>query len=274
MNRTIPVGAALTAAAIAIAAMLWYARTHIPSQWPARPPTAEHPTKVPPVQPVPKPQARAVVEVPATAQPIAPEQVVQAVVAFFGRGNVASFLQVDELARRFVATVDNLGRASAPASLWPVQPARGRFATDKQGGHQPVIAAENAERYRPLVRFAESVNTPQAIDLFVRLYPLLQREFEQLGYPNAYFNTRLLQVIDLLLATPEAASPVPVSLTEVRGTVPSLRPWVRYEYADPALESLASGQKILLRVGPDNARRLKAKLVEIRDEIVRRAPGR
>ena len=192
---------------------------------------------------------------------------------FFGPANVASFLRIDEFARRFVATVDNLGRASAPAHLWPVHPAAGRFTTGKLG-EQTVMAEENAARYRPFVRFAEWVDAAGAVDLYVRLYPLLQAEFEQLGYPKAYFNTRLLEVIELLLATPDVDSPVPLTLPEIRGTVPSLRPRVRYEFADPSLESLAAGQKMLLRAGPDNARRLKAKLKELRGEIVRRAPGR
>jgi hypothetical protein len=45
---------------------------------------------------------------------------------------------------------------------------------------------------------------------------------------------------------------------------------VRYEFADPALESLSSGQKIMLRVGPVNERRLKEKLAEIRGELAGR----
>ncbi|MGS0756328.1 DUF3014 domain-containing protein [Roseateles sp. GG27B] len=46
--------------------------------------------------------------------------------------------------------------------------------------------------------------------------------------------------------------------------MPSLRPWVRYEFTDPALEALSSGQKMLLRTGPVNQRRLNAKMLEIR----------
>jgi hypothetical protein len=49
---------------------------------------------------------------------------------------------------------------------------------------------------------------------------------------------------------------------------------VRYEFADPALESLTSGQKILLRVGPVNERRLKEKLAQIRTELARRVARR
>jgi hypothetical protein len=39
---------------------------------------------------------------------------------------------------------------------------------------------------------------------------------------------------------------------------------VLYEFADPALESRSAGQKALIRMGPANARRIKAKLREIR----------
>jgi hypothetical protein len=63
--------------------------------------------------------------------------------------------------------------------------------------------------------------------------------------------------------------PVKLQLTEVKGPIPSVRPWTRYQFADPKLEALAAGQKILLRVGPVNERRLKAKLAEIRQQLTK-----
>lgn len=209
----------------------------------------------------------------APAHPLAAGEVVQALVNLLGKDAVDTFLQADEFPRRFVATVDNLGRPHAPATLWPVHPAPDRFQVGEDDG-RAVIALDNASRYTPLVLLAESVNSGRAVDLYVRLYPLLQRAYEELGFPSSYFNDRLVAVIDLLLATPEPAYPVPLQLTEVKGPIPSLRPWVRYEFADPALESLASGQKMLVRVGPVNQRRLKAKLVEIRAELAARAARR
>ncbi len=84
------------------------------------------------------------------------------------------------------------------------------------------------------------------------MYPQLQKTYEELGYPGRYFNDRVVEVIDHLLATPEppAAGPL-MQLTEVKGSVPSTQPWLRYEFADTDLQSLSSGQRILLRVGPD-----------------------
>ena len=74
-------------------------------------------------------------------------------------------------------------------------------------------------------------------------------------------------MIDHLLQAPEPAGPVQVRLVEVKGNVPSQRPWVRYEYADPQLESLSSGQKIMVRVGLENERKLKASLRGFREQI-------
>jgi hypothetical protein len=75
-----------------------------------------------------------------------------------------------------------------------------------------------------------------------------------------------------LLATPEPAQPPKLELLEVKGTTP-LRPWVRYQYSDPQLEALASGQKIMVRVGLANEQRLKRKLAEFRQRIAPAGEG-
>ena len=46
---------------------------------------------------------------------------------------------------------------------------------------------------------------------------------------------------------------------------------MRYEYLDPALQSATAGHKLMVRLGADHQRRLKAKLRELRAELQRRA---
>ena len=92
---------------------------------------------------------------------------------------------------------------------------------------------------------------------YVGLYPLFQRAYEELGFPGKYFNDRLIEAIDDLLETPELDAPVKL-----------LRPRVLFEFAEPDLETRSAGQKILLRMGPENAARVKAKLWEIRRELL------
>ena len=185
-----------------------------------------------------------------------------------GSQKVSSFLQLDGFVRRVVATVDNLARPQAASRLWPVQPAPDRFLVEGPADAQTqAIAPANAARYGAFVTFAESVPRDGAAKLYAQLYPLFQSAYEELGYPGKYFNDRLVAVLDHLIATPEPRGPLQVQLTRVQGEVASTRPWVRYEFADPTLQALSSGQKMLLRMGPDNARRLKAVLVDLRKRV-------
>ena len=193
-------------------------------------------------------------------------RVMKALVDLMGSKNVADFLQFEGIVRRTVATVDNLAREQSPASTWPVQPAKQRFITEGKAGAQ-TIAAGNAARYTPIVQLAESINPAKAAKTYAQLYPLFQKAYEELGYPGRYFNDRLIAVIDHLLQAPEPSGPVQVRLVEVKGKVSSQRPWVRYEYADPQLESLSSGQKIMVRMGLENERRMKASLRGFREQI-------
>ena len=187
-----------------------------------------------------------------------------------GQRNVLTFLQLDGFVRRVVATVDNLPRQQAPSAVWPVNPSPQRFTTLKEEGGQEIIHPDNSQRYVPFVRMVEAVDTAKAVVVYRSLYPLFQQAYEELGFPNRYFNDRVVQVLDHLIATPVQTAPLALTLVEVRGDVPSTRPWVRYEFADPALESLSAGRKILLRTGPDNHQRLRAKLVDLRERVARR----
>jgi hypothetical protein len=261
---------------LAAAAGWWYwqQRAPVPEALPpqaAAPETPPEPAPAPaapagPQFPVEPPAAEPAAKLPALAD--SDGAVGTALEGLVGRKSVLSWLQMDGFVRRAVATVDNLTREQAPSRMWPVQPAPQRFSVSGQQGGAQYIALDNAARYTPFVQFAESVDTAKSVALYRRLYPLFQEAYEELGYPGRYFNDRLVGVIDHLLQTPEPAGPIAVQLTEVKGDVPSVRPWVRYEFADPALQSLSSGQKLLVRMGPVNERRLKAKLRDWRNQLV------
>jgi hypothetical protein len=183
-----------------------------------------------------------------------------------GRKSVRSFLNVDGVVRRFVVTVDNLASPVATAELWPVKPTPGRFVVETQAGAS-VIAAGNDERYAPVVRLLTGIDTQRAARVYTRLYPLFQQAYEELGYPGRYFNDRLIEVIDHLLAAPTPEGPVPVRQlsTDRRQGASSV-----VVFEDAALERATAGHKILVRMGAGNAARVKAKLGELRGQLARR----
>lgn len=189
--------------------------------------------------------------------------VADALADLLGRGSMQALLLTDGFVRRVVATVDNLPSDSAPARMWPVQPTAQRFLVDGEGPGA-VIAPTNAGRYGALLSFAEAIPLERAVQLYRRLYPLFQQAYEELGYPGRYFNDRLVAVLDHLLQAPEPQEPLAVRLLEVRGEFTDPRPWVRWEFADPQLQSLSAGQKILVRMGPANEQRAKLVLGKLR----------
>jgi hypothetical protein len=188
----------------------------------------------------------------------------------FGKAAVDALFVLDDFPHRAAATVDNLGRPAASPRLWPLRPMAGHFAVAEANSGATVVGADNALRYAPLLVALESVDMARAAQTYKRLYPQLQKEYENLGYPNGYFNDRLVQVIDSMLAAPEPAAPLEVQLPNTEGASAPKRPWLLYEFADPQLAALPAGQKLLLRMGPANERRVKARLAEFRKQI---APG-
>ncbi len=117
-----------------------------------------------------------------------------------------------------------------------------------------MIAEDNAKRYAAFVDFVDKVDAATAVDLYIGAYPLFQQAYENLGFGKRYFNDRLVEVIDVLLRTPEPSGPLAVQLLEVKGPHQPQRPWVRYEFVDERLQGLPAGQKILLRMGPEQRR--------------------
>lgn len=250
----------------------WYRSSSLPApapelqSLPAAAPTApvaaaSAPAAAVPAAPMPEPKV--------AEAPLDEHGVAGALSALFGAEGM-KLLIGDDFVHRFVVTVDNLGREHAPPRLWPVPPTPGRFQVVERDGRL-YAEPDNAARYTPLVLLAEQIDPKAAVALYGRMLPLLQPAYEELGYPGQRFHTRLVAVIDQLLAAPEAPELIPLTLVEVKGEVPSERPWLRYEFADPKFEAASAGQKIMLRVGAVNQRRLKAKLRALRAELVQQA---
>ncbi len=233
----------LPIAAFAFGAGLYYFwhSTH-----PPEPPPAVAAAPQPPPAPVEAPRVlHPIPEAPASAPlpPLASSDalVTETISGLFGREAYMRFFYPDGLLRRFVATIDNLPRKSAAPRLMPVQPVPGAFVvTGTEKGFE--TGAENALRYRPYVLAMEAVEAKRLVAAYVRLYPLFQTAYQELGYPNGYFNDRLVQAIDDLLAAPDIAAPALV------------QPKVLYEYADTDLEQRSAGQKVMLRMGTGKRR--------------------
>jgi hypothetical protein len=183
-----------------------------------------------------------------------------------GGAPLTDYVAGDAVISRIVATIDALGGRRVPDVIQAVRGPDGDFLATAVEQPDPVIRNEagdplpqydidpaNYQRYTAYVELLEAVNPAEAAAAVRSYRPLLEEAFRQLGYPEGNFDQRLRTVIDEVLAAPEPRQPIRL-----------VKPEAYYVYADQELETLSAGPKALLRMGPDNAGRVKAWLAAFR----------
>lgn len=195
--------------------------------------------------------------------------VLESLDGMLGGTAVVRYVVGDNVISRVVATIDMLGSRQIPGVVQAVQGPEGDFDVmvndaptreirNEEGDLIPqfVIDPANYRRYTPYVDVLVSADTAELIANYENLKPLFQEAYQQMGYPDGDFNDRLVVIIDELIATPNVTEPIEL-----------MKPEAFYLFSDPDLESLSAGQKIMLRMGQENASRVKAKLREIRSAL-------
>jgi hypothetical protein len=170
--------------------------------------------------------------------------------------SVEQVLVPKDIVRHTVVTIDNLPRKKVAIQLRPLKPASGELVVAPGG--EPTLSPDNAERYAAFMTVVKNADVAQVVSVYRHFYPLFQQAYVDLGYPDGYFNDRLVEVIDHLLATPDVTGPIKLT-----------QPSVFYQFADPSLEERSAGQKLMIRLGPENAALVKAKLRALRKEVVK-----
>jgi len=256
----------VAAAVIAVAAGTWY---YLQSRHAPTPPTpsaaqlpapAESAAEAGIQHPLPAVEAGSGSPAPLPALADSDPALIDALGAVAGIAAVKDYLLPENIVRHMVVTIDNLPRQKVSVERRPTSPVAGSFVASGDELHAR-LDPQNFARYQPMVAVVSKLDTQQLAAVYVRFYPLFQHAYQDLGYPNGYFNDRLVQVIDTLLATPQPSGPIDL-----------IRPNVMYLFADPALESRPAGQKLLIRMGPDNAAAIKIKLKELRTAITAAPP--
>ena len=261
-------GAIVVIVIVAVAAWWYFTRMpgvdftrHGPE--PSGPATASTAPPPPPEYPISDAQTH---PASATTAPLPPleasnDVVAKALAAIPGAEGLSELLLARGLVPHIVATVDALPRRSIGASILPMRTPKGVFTVDSSGDH-PVLDARDYARYEPYMKIVEDVDARTLVTWYVHWYPLFQDAYRQLGYPQGYFNDRLVEAINDMLAAPNARPPVALVA----------KPDGHYAFADPTWESLSVGQKLMIRIGPEHERALKNKLRSIRALLLGKAP--
>lgn len=218
-------------------------------------PAGSQPQAAPAIQhPVPSDAADAALPALAASDDAAWQALSQA----SGNDDALGIVLREHLIQRLVVMIDNLTQPSLTRNALAVKPVEGALQV-REGGAAMEIDAANAQRYAPYVAAFTQADPATLVQAYRRFYPLFQQAYLELGKPDAYFNDRLVEVIDHLLQAPDPSGPLRVE-PDGKG---------RLRFTDPALERLSVGQKALVRLGPQQEAAVKQQLRAIRTALTR-----
>ena len=164
---------------------------------------------------------------------------------------MTSLLLSDELVRKIVTAIVNVAEGDHPARHFPYLAPDEPYEVVRRPP-QVFVDPRSYHRYDVLVAGLESLDPAGVAELYQMTKPLALEAYRELGYLDQPFEAIFAKAIDVLLRAPV-----------VEGRVGLNADSVNYKYVDRRLEALAPAQKQLLRMGPQNARRVQNKLREL-----------
>jgi len=160
--------------------------------------------------------------------------------------------QQQNLIQQGTALIEGFSRGLVVRKLLPIDPPQGAFKVEQQG-EQMIMSPASYARYDNYAEAIATLDSAALVDNFHTMRPLFEQAYGQLGLPAEDFDNAVIRVLDRILATPEIEEPIALT-----------RKSVMYQYADPQLEQLTPLQKQLLRMGPENIRRIKEQAAALR----------
>lgn len=170
--------------------------------------------------------------------------------------DLARWLATDNLIRQMASGIDRLSRGASPARDVPALHPRGDFGVQRRG-RVTTIDPASFRRYDSLTSLVESLDPRAVADAYRTIRPRLDEAYRALGRTEGRVDDAVGIALQQLIDTPIPAEPIAV--------VPGKG--ATYAFADERYESLTPAQKQLLRMGPANARRVQARLREIKAAI-------
>ena len=219
------------------------------------------PPKLPPVH-VPEAAAPAPDAGPAPASLANTDARVRELVGQLSRdADFTRWLGAEDLVRRFVSAVAAIGNGESPRSQLPFMAPSGGFQVARRAG-RTVIAPESFTRYDPVARALTSVDTGSVSRVYQELKPLLDSAYGELAEPGRTFEQALTEAIGRLVAVPVPPRDIAV---KPKGAL--------YVFADEKQEARTAAEKHLLRMGPENMRKVQVKLSELAGALGLALPG-
>ncbi|NKF52170.1 DUF3014 domain-containing protein [Shewanella sp. WXL01] len=170
--------------------------------------------------------------------------------------DIAPLLLKKDLARQFVVFVDNLAQGELIRKASPLKgPERQFIVSDVT--NKTYLNPDSYRRYDVYADFISELDPQTLVATYKQITPLFNDAFDELGYGDQLsFDERLQQAFSQMLDAPIIEDPIELSTISVN-----------YEFVDPNLEALPNAQKLMIRMGPENTRKIKQAIRTLRSQL-------
>jgi hypothetical protein len=179
------------------------------------------------------------------------------------RPYLAELLSVDDLVRKLVVSVANVAEGTSPRrQIAHVRPEESFMVLSTS--ERVALDPQTYHRYDGPAELFASLDTALVARSYHLLLPLLEEAHSELGLTDRRgFGDTLSRAMTVLLEAPVVEGPIILRAVSVS-----------YAFEDAKLESLSPAQKHLVRMGPENTRRIQKKIRELAAALGLNPPGK
>lgn len=168
-----------------------------------------------------------------------------------------SWLNGDQLLQKIVVQIDNVSRGELIYQHSPlVAPTGSLLATETEEEEVYLLDTSSYARYNLYADFMANLDQDLLLAFYRYYEPLLDQAYIKLGNEPGRFRSVLLSALQKVISAPVVEGPIRLT-----------RPLISYEFEDPELENLSMVEKQLIRMGPENTRKIQASLQPLLDLI-------
>lgn len=171
-------------------------------------------------------------------------------------GGFKDWLIQEHLIRKFVRAMNALEEGKLVSQYRPFNDPKTPFSATATTDDAWQIDPQNYQRYTPYLESLEQVGPEQLVKIYRRYYPLLQQAFEELGVKKGDFEDVTIRALTRITKAP--MPPMEAALS---------RPSVTYRFSAAEFEQRSAVEKLLFRMGPENAQRLKKLAEDMLDQL-------
>ena len=170
--------------------------------------------------------------------------------------NLLEWFLAKDVIKKFIVIINDLSQNQMPykhrAYIKP--PGKIIVKMDAKGLY---LAKQSYSRYNPLATAIEAIDVQTGLDLYIVFKPLFEKVYKEFSYPAQY------HLDDIFM---KAAANV-IEAPMVTNRIGLVKHTISYKYADKKLESLNDVEKLMIRMGPENTKKIQAKLRKLVEAV-------